>query len=90
MLCSDFNNKRRLQTLLEQDFVDPWGVDQERRLHVRLSGQQWSKLQYVFPECRVTIDDVEEYVRMGEREMLNNTRLGAGWFEEYVSICTKT
>ena len=61
-------------------------MDEERRLHVRLSAQQWSKLQYMFPECRVTIYDVEEYVREGEREMLNNTRLGAGWFEEYVSM----
>ena len=84
--CSDLTGKQRLQTLLEQDFVDPWGVDEEKRLHVRLNVQQWSKLQYMFPECRVAIHNVEEYVRKGEREMFNNTRLGAGWFEEYVSI----
>ena len=70
-------SKQRLQTLLEQDLVDPWGVDEEGRLHVRLNVQRWSKLQYMFPECRVAIHNVEEYVRKGEREMFNNTRLGA-------------
>ena len=67
--------------------MDPWGVDEEGRLHVRLNVRHWyAELRYLFPECHVVIESVEDYVRKGEREIFNNTRLGAGWFEEYVSV----
>ena len=77
--------KQRLQMLQELDSVDPWGLDDERRLHIRLSAQLWSELHYMLPECSVAIQNVEEFVQKGEKEMFNNTRLGADWFESYVS-----
>lgn len=87
-VCSELTDQQHIQTLLEQDIADPWGLDKDGRLHIRLSVQQWIELQYMFPECVVAIDNVEDYVRKAEKEMFNNTRPGAGWFEEYVSSST--
>ena len=66
--------------------MDPWGLDEEKRLHVRLSDQLWSELQSTLPECSVVIDNVEEYVLAAEKQMFNESRPGAGWFEEYVRL----
>lgn len=86
--CSDLTDKHHIQTLLEHELVDPWGLDGERRLHVRLGDQLWSELQHTFPECSVAIENVEEYVQKAEEEMFNTTRLGAAdWFDEYVRCC---
>ena len=87
--CSDPTDRQHIHTLLEEDFVDPWGQDKDGRLHFRLSVQLWAKLQDKFPECTVAIENVEEYVRAVEREMFNSTRLGADWFEAYVSLCKR-
>ena len=87
-MCSELtdNFKQRLQTLQEQDFVDPWGFDEEKRLHVRISVQRWSALERLLSECSVAIENVEEYVQRGEKEAFNTSRPGASWFEEYVSF----
>ena len=78
------NFLENLANLQERDFVDPWGLDEERRLHVRLGAQRWSELQSSLPECSVAIDNVEKYVLEAEKEMFNKSRVGAGWFQEYV------
>ena len=71
-------------TVLERDLVDLWGFDEEKRLHLRLGVQLWSELQSTLPECSVVIENVEEYVSKAEKEMFNNSRPEAEWFEEYV------
>ena len=71
----------KFKQLLEKEFVDPWGVDEDGRLHVRLGAQLWSELQYTLPECSMVIDNVEEYVVKTEKEM---SQIGADWFENYV------
>ena len=86
--CSDLTDQQHIQSLLEQDFADPWGLDEDGRLHVRLNVLLWKELQYAFPECMVAIENVEDYVRKAEKEMFNNTRPGATWFEEYVRLNT--
>jgi hypothetical protein len=77
----------RLGTVLERDLVDLWGFDEEKRLHLRLGVQLWSELQSTLPECSVVIENVEEYVEeyvsKAEKEMFNNSRPEAEWFEEY-------
>ena len=71
---------------MNEDFVDPWGLDKEGRLHVRLGRQLWTELQSTLPECSLVIDNLEEYVMEAEKVMFNNkSRLGADWFEAYVS-----
>ena len=71
--------------LQELSSVELWGLDEERRLHIRLSAQLWSELRYILPECSVVIDNVEEFVQKVEMETFNNARLGTDWFESYVS-----
>ena len=73
--------------LQELSSVEPWGLDEERRLHIRLTAQLWSELHYMLPECSVVIDNVEEFVQKVEMEMFNTARLGteSDWFESYVS-----
>ena len=65
--------------------MDPWGIDKEKRLHVRLGAQLWSELQSTLPECSVVIEDVEEYVLKAEKDMFSKIRPGSSWFEAYVS-----
>ncbi|CAI8026890.1 Mast cell carboxypeptidase A [Geodia barretti] len=73
----------RLGTLLEKDFVDLWGVDEEKRLHIRLGNQLWSELQSTLPECSVVIENVEEYVSKAEKKPFDKSNPEPSWFEAY-------
>ena len=53
--------------------MDPWGFDNEGRVHVRLSDQLWSELQSTLPECSVVIENVEEYVLAAEMQMISKS-----------------
>ena len=85
-MCSELKEsfKERLGTLLEKDFVDPWGFDEEKRLHIRLSVQLWSELQSTLPECSVVIENVENYVSEVEKENFDKSNPEPSWFEAYV------
>ena len=73
LFCSEFVEssyyRALLWDLLEFDSVDPWGVDEGGRVHVRLSAQLWSNVQRSLPECSVVIANVENYVTEAEKQM---------------------
>ena len=85
-MCSELKESftERLGTLLEKDFVDLWGVDEEKRLHIRLGNQLWSELQSTLPECSVVIENVEEYVSKAEKKPFDKSNPEPSWFEAYV------
>ena len=63
----------RLEGLLNEDFIDPWGLDKEGRLHVRLGRQLWTELQSTLPECSLVIDNLEDHVLAAEIQTLGKS-----------------
>ena len=84
---SAMTDKWRMQELLNEDYIDPWGLDKDGKLDVRLTSHLWSQLQEKFPECGVVIDDVEAFMRDMEDDMLRKreSKEELKWFEDYVS-----
>jgi hypothetical protein len=78
-------DKWRMQELLNEDYIDPWGLDKDGKLDVRLTSHLWSQLQEKFPECGVVIDDVEAFMRDMEDDMLRKreSKEELKWFEDY-------
>ena len=91
-MCSELKESftERLGTLLEKDFVDLWGFDKEKRLHIRLGNQLWSELQSTLPECSVVIENVEEYVSKAEKKPFDKSNPEPSWFEAYVRSYVKS
>ena len=85
-MCSDPENNRNLKALLEEDFVDPWGVDDKGNLDVQLSYSLWEQLKDYLPNCKVTIDNLEAYMQEMDQDILQKRESSeVGWFKDYVS-----
>ena len=75
---------KKYQSLLDEPSVDIWKVDPDSgRLDIRMSRLLYERLGW--EECSVLHESVEELVLKFEKQLLNQSRVGAAdWFEEYV------
>ena len=64
--------------------MDVWKVDGEGRLDIRMSWELYERLGW--EECTVLHESVEELVMTFEKQLFNQSKPEAEWFEEYVSI----
>ena len=68
---------------MEHNDTDVWGGGPDHvdiRMHEAL---YQTEIQHRFPECSLQVKDVEAFVREWEKTM--QPKVGATWFEEYVS-----
>ena len=75
--------EEKMQALLDEPSVDVWKVDAEGRLDIRMAWELYERLGW--EECSVLHESVEELVMTFEKQLLNQTKPEAEWFEEYVS-----
>ena len=68
---------------MEHNDTDVWGGGPDH-VDIRMHEALYKRIKDRFPECSLQVKDLEAFVREWEKTAMK-PKVGATWFEEYVS-----